>query len=56
MRKFAFEMMFSEDRSTNDYVDLAVDDLSSRQATESRKASARHMRCWRHPCYLQAPH
>ena len=28
MRKFAFEMMFSEDRSTNDYVDPAVDDLS----------------------------
>jgi hypothetical protein len=25
-------------------------------ATESRKASARHMRCWRHPCHLQAPH
>jgi hypothetical protein len=23
-----FEMMFSEDRSTNDYVDAAVDDLS----------------------------
>ncbi len=28
MRKFVFEMMFSEDRSTNDYVDAAVDDLS----------------------------
>ena len=28
MRKFVFEMMFSEDRSTNDYVDDAVDDLS----------------------------
>ena len=27
MRKFVFEMMFSEDRS-NDYVDAAVDDLS----------------------------
>ncbi len=26
MRKFVFEMMFSEDRSTNDYA--AVDDLS----------------------------
>jgi len=28
MRKFVFEMMFSEDRSTNDYVDATVDDLS----------------------------
>ena len=28
MRKFVFEMMFSEDRSTNDYVDAAVDDLN----------------------------
>ena len=28
MWKFVFEMMFSEDRSTNDYVDAAVDDLS----------------------------
>ena len=28
MKKFVFEMMFSEDRSTDDYVDAAVDDLS----------------------------
>ena len=30
MRKFVHEMMFSEDMSTNDYVDAAVDDLSEK--------------------------
>ena len=34
MRKFVFEMMFSEDRSTNDYVDAAVDDLCREQGIE----------------------
>jgi hypothetical protein len=28
MRKFVYERMFSEDRSANDYVYAAVDDLS----------------------------
>ena len=27
MRKFVYEMMFLEDKSTNDYVEAAVDDL-----------------------------
>ncbi len=27
MRKFVYEMMFLEDRSTNDYVEAAVDDF-----------------------------